>query len=186
MNQNVILCMMLISYSAPIFYIYNEYNAETNKSISSIITSDTARPVILGSMIVMAIFTCMYEYNREIYTYDKGYIISVFFILIGIFGVICIPESNYIHYIFGATVFFSMIAFMMVTCRRFCISCPELGSAIPESVNVYHNLMILLYFQFILIAATIIELHSDKPIFSSEALFILNFAIFYIYLHFCE
>jgi hypothetical protein len=46
------------------------------------------------------------------------------------------------------------------------------------------TLHIILYAQILFMILTVIGLFQGSPIFIAEALFILNFAVFYVYLHF--
>ena len=59
MNKNILLILMLITYAIPIIYISCEYN--NNPTISNIITSDKCKYKILFFMIIMSIFTILYE-----------------------------------------------------------------------------------------------------------------------------
>lgn len=51
------------------------------------------------------------------------------------------------------------------------------------SADAYGTLRILLYAQFLFMVVTVIGVIQDAPIFAIEALFLLNFAVFYLYLH---
>ncbi len=97
-------------------------------------------------------------------------LIAIIILLIGIFGVILISEDNPIHYIFAAAVFFAMIAFM--TGHTYYVS------------PVTDGHLILYYAQILFMTITVIGLFQGTSIFIAEALFILNFAVFYVYLHF--
>jgi hypothetical protein len=194
MDLNTLLGLMLASYIAPIGFVYYKYKAAAScaRSISSIITSceplfscenntgggggsDTQqqqRPALLqerhfiaACMFIMAVFTILYEIRRNLWS--LALIIAV---LIGIFGVIYIPETNPVHYIFAGTVFVAMIGFMI-------------GHTLYAVCGVHDNLRILLYAQILFMVVTIIGVLDETPIFAVEALFILNFAVFYLYLH---
>jgi hypothetical protein len=157
----------------------------------------------------MTIFTLLYEYHRDYYaatdaatdaaattvttdtaaaaTTDAATdgvmcnkhlsILSIIVILIGIFGVITVPESNeLLHYTFAGAVFFSIVAFMVVHCSE-CKSSMQFA-------EYYSNLRILLYIQLLFLTITIIGVVTSAPIFYIEVLFIVNFAVFYLYLHY--
>jgi hypothetical protein len=49
--------------------------------------------------------------------------------------------------------------------------------------GIHDNLRILLYAQILFMFVTIIGVLNETPIFAVEALFILNFAVFYLYIH---
>jgi hypothetical protein len=190
MNPTMILIFMLLAYFAPVAFVYYKYNTATatataTRSISSIITSkqpffnDIApvlqtRHFIALCMLIMTGFTILYEYQRCIeHTSSPIYwsLVSVIVILIGIFGVIFIPEQNPTHYVFAGAVFFAIVGFM--TGHTFC-----------ASTDIHDILRILLYAQILFMVITIIGVIQDTPIFAFEALFLANFAVFYLYLHY--
>ena len=115
-------------------------------------------------MIVMGVFTLLYEMERN----DFLSLIFITLILIGIYGVICVNENKKLHYIFAGMVFFSIIGFMINHCKL-------------TNCNV---LYLLLYIQIILLITTIINIKGN--IFYSEVFFIINFAIYYLYLHYID
>lgn len=121
-------------------------------------------------MLLMAGFTIAYEYRRP-----RWSMIAVIAVLIGIFGVVLIPEQDPVHYIFAATVFFAMIGFMI-------------GHAYYGAYNagVTDTLRVFLYAQLLFMIVTVIGVIQDAPIFEVEVLFILNFAVYYLYIHFTQ
>jgi hypothetical protein len=100
---------------------------------------------------------------------------AIVILLLGIFGVIYIPETNPVHYIFAAAAFFAIIGFM--TWHTYYES-----SSGPDPIG--DILRILLYAQILFMVITVIGVLQDAPIFAVEALFLMNFAVFYVYLHF--
>jgi len=197
MTPNTLLSLMIISYFAPIVYIYYVSSGigSSTRSISSIITSkeplfnrnDTdirlpmlmcvfqTRHFIAACMLLMAIFTILYEYQRcpksRIWS-----LVTIIVTLVGIFGVIFIPEDDPKHYIFAAAVFFAIIGFM--------VGHTYYATASAFAPDDADNLRIILYAQFLFMVVTIIGVLQDTPIFMIEALFLMNFAIFYLYIHF--
>lgn len=199
-NPNILLCLMVISYMIPISYVYYKHTT-TCKSISSIITSKepffvdinsetrslnadhtilavngggglyellnhiTSRTVIAMSMGVMGIFTILYEIHRD----EIWSLFTIILLLIGIFGVISIPEIDNTHYIFAGIAFLSILLFMIY--HSF------------YSKKICSDVKILLYSQILFAIITIIGVIHDKPIFIFEALFLLNFAVYYVILH---
>jgi VanZ family protein len=190
---------MLASYIIPIAFVYYKYNAQAQaqdtgtRSISSIITSTEpflsfiprsslsataalsplptyvfqTRHFIALCMLTMAGFTVLYEYQRQ-----RWSLITIIVLLCGIFGVIFIPEQNHTHYIFAAAAFFAIVGFMIG--HTFCAT----------SIDIHDNLRLLLYAQIMFMVITVIGVIQDTAIFAIEALFLLNFAVFYVYLHF--
>ena len=193
MPPTTLLALMLATYAIPIAFVYYKYStaatAAAARSISSIITSkepfitlsENAPPVftmfqtrhfIAACMLLMAVFTLAYEYQRCVTQHAQWSLFAIIALLIGIFGVIFIPEHDSTHYIFAATAFFAIVGFM--------VGHTYYGTADTAA----DTLRILLYAQFLFMVVTVIGVIQDAPIFASEVLFLLNFAIFYLYLHY--
>jgi len=190
MDPTIHLAIMLATYAIPIMFVYYKYHTAdaATRSISSIITSKepfltfseiiptpllciaTAiqeRHFIAGCMFIMAGFTVLYEYQRQ-----RWSLAAIVVLLCGIFGVIFIPEKNHVHYIFAAAAFFAIIGFMA-------------GHTFHhKSIDIHDNLRMLLYVQILFMVITVIGVIHDTAIFAIEVLFLFNFAIFYLYLHF--
>lgn len=206
-SMNSLLMLMLVSYIIPIAYVYYSYavsetESSTPRSISSIITSQDplftindsimlgwaasvfqTRHFIAACMFVMAIFTVLYEHQRcEMYLNSARWSLSaIFVLLLGIFGVIYVPETNPVHYIFAAAAFFAIIGFMA---WHTCWHDLHLSDNLRLSDPISDNLRLLLYAQFLFMVVTVIGVLQDAPIFAVEALFLMNFAVFYLYIHF--
>lgn len=187
-QQNTLLYFMLLAYIMPIAFVYYKYqNSDTGtRSISSIITSTEpfiqytsaivpnviqTRHFIALCMLIMAGFTVLYEYQRQ-----RWSLITILVLLVGIFGVIFIPEQDHAHYIFAGTAFFAIIGFMLGHTFN--------NIDIDNNHYLHDNLRILLYAQILFMVITVIGVIQDAAIFAIEVLFLLNFAIFYLYLHF--
>ena len=158
-TQTLLLFFMCISYCIPIMYVYSNYYS--NNSVSNIICNENIKPIILYSMSVMAIFTLCYEFLRK-------NIISLFLMLmliIGIYGVILIPEYNPVHYVFAVLCFISILSFMMYYC---CI---------------LHNYVLYIITSLILWVSLWIGVTFYDNIFYGESSFLILFAMFYLYLH---
>lgn len=193
MNPTIVLACMLLAYIAPVAFVYYKYNTATDsatgtRSISSIITSQEpffnevaplfqTRYFIAVCMLIMTGFTVIYEYQRCVdYMNSRMWsLASISVLLVGIFGVIFIPEHNPVHYIFAAAAFFAIVGFMIG--HTFCES-------IAADADIHDILRILLYAQFLFMLVTVIGVLQDAAIFTIEALFLLNFAVFYLYLHY--
>jgi len=194
-NQHILLALMLSFYIIPIAYVYYKYNNNNNnesKSISSILTSQDpvlltiqTRHFIAACMFIMAVFTIIYEFQRCVKHMKSSWwsLSSIVLILIGIFGVIYIPETNSIHYIFAGVVFFSIIGFMTGHTIHRDVLHGQDGRHGGQHGHV-DNFRILLYTQFLFMVITIIGVIQDAPILTIESIFILNFAVFYLYLHY--
>jgi len=106
-RHNILLLCMITTFLFLVTYIYCNYCK--NSSISNIITSDDCKYIILLGMIVMNIFTILYEIERK----DNISLVIIIFLLLGIYIVIFIKEENNIHYIFAGIVFVAIISFMI-------------------------------------------------------------------------
>ena len=96
MLPNFLLLMMLLSYCIPIAYVFYYYSSKENNSVSSVIGSEQCQRYILVGMIIMGIFTILYELNRGC----KLSLCFILVILVGIYGVILVKENENIHYVF--------------------------------------------------------------------------------------
>jgi hypothetical protein len=126
----------------------------------------------------MACFTILYEYQRCVNSHWWWSLFAIIVLLIGIFGVIFIPEDNKVHYVFGGAVFFAMLGFMVGHTAVASTASAESAASAAETLRL------ILYAQILFMVLTVIGLFQGAPIFIAEALFILNFAVFYVYLHF--
>lgn len=191
MNQTTILCIMLLAYVAPVTFVYYKYklteqSATCSRSISSIITSEEpffsditalfqTRYVIALCMFIMSAFTLLYEYQRCVENLNSRMwsLASIAILLIGIFGVIFIPEHDSTHYVFAGVAFIAIIGFMAG--HTFCTG---------ADTDIHDILRILLYAQFLFMLVTVMGVLQDTSIFAIESLFLANFAVFYLYLHY--
>ena len=162
-RHNILLLCMITTFLFLVAYIYCNYCK--NPSISNIITNDDCKYIILLGMIIMNVFTILYEIERK----DNISLLIIIFLLIGIYGVIFIKEENNIHYIFAAIVFLAIISFML---KHF----------ICNNKKENDILFILLSLQSLLFIITLFNL--DNNIFFLEVFYIITFAVFYIVLHF--
>ncbi len=162
-KYNILLLCMITTFLFLVAYIYCNYCK--NPSISNIITNDDCKYIILVGMIVMNIFTILYEIERK----DDISLVIIIFLLIGIYGVIFIKEENNLHYVFAAIVFLAIISFMV---KHF----------ICNKKKDNDILFILLSLQSLLFIITLSNLENN--IFFLEVFYIITFAVFYIVLHF--
>jgi hypothetical protein len=161
-RHNILLLCMITTFLFLVAYIYCNYCK--NPSISNVITSDSCKYIILVGIIIMNIFTILYELERK----DDISLLIIIFLLIGIYGVIFIKEENNIHYVFAGIVFLAIISFMV---KHF--TCNNKGNDI---------LFILVFLQALLFIITLSNLNNN--IFFIEVFYIITFAVFYIVLHF--
>jgi len=161
MNKHILLFLMILFYLTPIFYVYYYYNA--NNSVSSIICNENCKYIILFFMVCMGIATICYELKRN----DYCSLSIICLLLISIYGLIYINENNSIHYIFAFIVFIAILLFMIWHC--YLLGCNNI-------------LLSSLFLEILLLVFICMQM--NKNIFYGEVLYIVNFAFFYLYLHF--
>ena len=175
MLLDILLLCMIICYLTPIYIVYTNGNNETI-SVSSIVRQH--KYTILFCMLFMGFFSLLYEYNRKpqqnvklIQSYCRNKIpielsfISIFIILIGIYGVIIINNTKILHYFFAIMVFIFILVFMMIHC--------------------YFTKNILLIILFIIqVILSFLVVVSNKRFYNIQTYLIVNFAVFFIILHF--
>jgi hypothetical protein len=166
MVHDVILACMLLSYSLPITLVYYKYSQ--HNSISSIVCDNDNKYYIFGCMFCMGLLSIMYEVHRG----DLVSLCLILGLLIGIYGVICVKDGHVIHNIFAAVAFSSILGFM-----------------------IYHSLFVcdiglncILLVQMVLALWMFYILYNDgdgheSSFFFVEVAIVLNFALFFIYLH---
>jgi hypothetical protein len=163
MNKNVLLMFMILCYLLPIYYVYYNYNS--NNSVSNIICNTNCKYFILFFMFLMGIGTLLYELERN----DRYSIVLICLLLIGIYGLICVDETHIIHYIFAFIVFTAILFFMIRHC--FLVKCNTI-------------LLSSLFLEIVMLLFIIANINEN--IFYSEVIYILNFAFYYLYLHFIQ
>jgi len=160
-NKHTLLFLIILVYIIPIIMVYIQSKENTN-SVSSIICNQN---IIFYLFIILFCFLCIiYEINRN----DIMSCCYVVIIIIGICGVIFTKEGTVIHNIIASIVFITIICFM------------------THHSNDSELLQFLLFIQIVIIIIVAKEHYENKKIFGNESLLIINFAIFYIYLHFIE
>ena len=161
--SDILLCSMLICYYNPIKIVYNNYY--NNYSISEIITKDNIKNDIFLWFILMGVFVLLYEFNRNYIS-----LLIIILLLIGIIGVIFTEEKKNIiccyHTFFASIAFLSINIFMIYY------------SYIKSDDILFYLFLI----QIVLIAFTLKNI--KLKIFFYECFLLLNFFIFYLYLHF--
>ena len=86
-SRDLLLFLMSLFYIIPVAYVYIYY--DNNSSISSIISEDNSKYIILFFMILMGTATILYEYKRDdIYSLA---IISI--LLVSIYILLYFPEG---------------------------------------------------------------------------------------------
>lgn len=159
MLNHVCLVLMLLIYAYAIYNVYTNYT-DSNTSISSILKQEQCNDCVINSMVLMGIFTVIYEYIRN----DLVSFVTIIFLLIGIYGLLMFDDTTQLHYIFSVIAFFSIIIFM-----------------INHTMKISNwVLSVILFIQICLSIFTITQTH----ILYGEIYLLANFCIFYLVLHF--
>jgi len=157
--KNVWLLCMILVYMIPIGIVAYHYNQ--HDSVSSIVCSEELRRIILISMILMGVFTLLYERER-------GDLISgllILLLLISLWIMVCIKETSRWHYVFALLVFICIFGFMVRHTDR-------------------GWLWIFPILQGVFFISLLLRLRRKQNIFLDEVALIANFAIFYLVVHF--
>jgi len=159
-GKNFLLLIALVIYLFPIIYVYIYY--DNNSSISNIISNEKSKYIILFFMLLMGIVIILYEYYRKnIYS-----LVLISVLLLSIYGLIYFNEGHVYHYIFSCIAFISILLFMCII----------------SNIKNCNILIILLLIQIILFILIVKEYNNN--IFLYETFYLLNFAIFYLFIHF--
>jgi len=154
--DTILLFFMLLTYSFVGLYCFYLY--DHNNSLSNIIYNDTN---ILIGMGIMSGITILYEMDRK----STTSIIAIFILIISILCVLMIEESNTYHIIAAIMAFMSICLFMY----------NEKYDSKTLNCMFYSQIVISLYL--------IYRYLNNKNIIYTEIILLLNFAIYYIYLH---
>ena len=163
MNRNYLLLFMIIVYIITIYYIYFHYC--NSPSVSSIICNNKHKYIIFSLMSLIGGAGILYEIERK----DTISICLIILLVIFLLSLICIPEYNFLHYLFAGLLCSVILGFMIQQ---------TLLKNFPKILSASLCLEFLLLF--------IIIDNIRENIFISEVLYILNFAFYYIYLHFIK
>jgi len=163
MNKTTLLSFMILCYLLPVACVVYRYSS--NYSVSNIICDENCKHYILFFMCLMGVGTLLYEFERD----DKYSQIIICILLIGIYGLICVNETHIIHYYFAGVVFLAILFFMIRHC--YLQNCD-----IILKTSLYLEILTLI----------LIGININGNIFYEEIIYILNFAFYYLYLHFLQ
>ena len=165
---------MLVSYLACIFTILGgRYNANNSlpTTVSSTLADEKTNTIIFGSMLSMGFFTIMYESGRKCWVS----FMSILLLLIGIYGVILIEETQPIHYVFASTVFISIMVFMYWNSIV-----PYVSKYLLTLSMLNFGLMLFLFGSILSNLFFFSAIENTFWFLVSEVLFIVIFAVFYL------
>lgn len=166
MNPHVLLLGMLLTYVSAVFIVAMYYQRAAHSSISSILEKPPCKYIVLGFMIGMGLLTLLYERERKCGATTA----LILILLLMIYGLLHFGTHTHIHYVFANVAFVSILLFMMFTAD---------GTVLYGLVGL--QLLLALY----------LILNKNAPdssyaayFFFIESLYVLNFAVFYLYLHY--
>ena len=157
--QHILFLGMIAIYTNVIYNVCINYTS-TDQSISSILKNTECNRIIFVNMIAMGTITLLYEGLR----YDRFSLITMFFLVLGIYGVLYYDHTQTVHFVYCFVVFISILCFMIHHC------CKTDDVLLYVSLGLQILLCIVIFFESIII--------------HSEVYLLMNFAFFYIYLHF--
>ena len=157
--QHILFLGMIVIYIYVIYNVCINYTIN-DSSISSILKNTDCNRIIFTNMIAMGTITLMYEGLR----YDRFSLITMFFLVLGIYGVLYYDHTQSVHYVYCFVVFISILCFMIHHC------CKTDDVILYVSLGLQLLLCIVIFF--------------ETNIIHSEVYLLMNFAFFYIYLHF--
>ena len=163
MDKDLLLLFILICYIFSIILLINKY--KYNKNISNIICHDNNKHIFILLLFIATIAIIIYELKRKD-LYSK---ILIFTLIIFLFLLIYCNENTILHQLFAFLIFILILLFMFR--NLFLTKC-----------NII--LLISLLLEIILLLFLIIDFYQN--IFYFEFLYILNFTLYYLYLHFIE
>ena len=153
---------MLLCYLTPIYYVYSHYAASKKQSVSNIICDEKCQNTIFICMLFMGVGTLLYELERN----DFRSFCSILVLLFSLYGVILINPDLKIHFLFAFVVFVDICIFMFLHVEK------DKNNILAAAT--FLELLIFCY----------ITLNIQGDIFYAEVAYILNFAFYYLYLHF--
>jgi hypothetical protein len=170
-NPDALLAAMLATYAIPIGTVWREYTKCHATSVSQIICKNKC--IVIGSMALMAIATCMYEHQRMKrapkeckHLHNIGFACIVL-LLACIFSLVSIDEIHFAHSAFAVMGFAAIVGFTWV--HACFIQTPACAGVIAM--------------QFASCAHITHRSSQNGDIFWGEVAFIGAFAVFYLYLH---
>ena len=161
-RKDYCLAFMIACYLVPISLVI--YNYQSNPSVSNLICDDTCKNTITYVMVLMGGGAVLYEWERG----DPVSMVIIAILLVGIYGLIRITETDPTHFVFAYLAFAAIMVFMArhsYLHRNNWVLWSSLG------VEILALLVIVAYM-------------NTNNIFLGEIVYILNFAFFYLYLHF--
>ena len=162
MINHFLFTLIILSYLSLINIVSKNY--KNNTSLSNILCDEKCCFKIIKFFFIMCIFIILYEINRS----DIFSLVIIILLICNIYGIIKIDETYLLHYVLT---FFIFVLILLFTYYH---------------NNLFNSLILkyLFYTQCIIGFSNIILLYNINVFLINETLYLLNFAIFYIVLHF--
>ena len=159
---NLLFAISIITFCIVSYIVYLHHDTY-DQNISKILNSTKVQPYVLIGFLILSSCIICYEYSKDcIHS-----LLCMSMCLIGLFGVISIPEMNHRdHYSFVILLILGTLLFM----KQNCIST-------VLAMSLFIQLILLMH-----ILNHVIE--RNKRIFLCELALIINFVFFYSYLHY--
>ena len=158
-NKNFLLLAIIASYLYPVYYIYD--NFKSNKSISNIICDKNCQYIIFKYLMYMSFFLLLYEISRN--EYFSSLIITTF--VISSLLLVNIEESNNFHF---ASAFLAFLCLLFFTYIHY------------KKCKILKYLFIV---QFVFGTFLMTDVLCGYDVFLSEALYLVNFGLYFFVLH---
>jgi hypothetical protein len=159
---NGLLCLLLLCYSIPIFFVWKTYNE--NNTLSNVLNKTDICNIVSVFMLSMCIVTLLYEHIKN----DKINVYLIISLLLFIQGIIHIDENKIWHEIVTVFALFIVVIYMIYNTFKY----------------KYNMLWLYIILGVFLIWRIITGHLNGKEIFKEEVSFLVIFALFFIHSHY--
>ena len=157
---DVALSMMLLCYGIALCSLLCRY--QSNSSVSNLLEDRVCRNIVWWAAVGLGLTTIWYEWLRR----DRVSLVVMLGLLAGLIGVFMCPEGNGMHTISAFVVFGMIVLFM--------------------GYHIKSNPVLMISFLLQCIGSVVTLYDIDNHMFWGETVLILNFAFYYLYLHFMK
>lgn len=158
-NKDAALFVMLIFYAVAAFAMICQY--QSNSSVSHLLADQVCRKTVTIAAIGLGAATIWYEWLRKDHT-SLGIMLCL---LIGLIGVFMVEEGRVMHTVAACVVFVTILWFM--------------GHHIKQT----GSWVLWISFLLQLVWALLTLYYINSGMFLGEMLLLVNFALFYLYVH---
>ena len=158
---NGLLCLLLLCYSIPIFFVWKTYNE--NNTLSNVLNKKDICNIVSVFMLSMCIVTLLYEHIKN----DKINVYLIISLLLLIQGIIHIDENEICHEIVTVFALFIVVIYMIYNTFKY----------------KYNMLWLYIILGVFLIWRIITGHLNGQEIFKEEVSFLVVFAMFFVHSH---